>query len=75
VAANLTVVGPTAAGYVAVYPAGIPVPSTANATFSEGQVRSNNVQLGLLGGQADARALVGGGGTVHLVLDVSGYYE
>lgn len=75
VAANLTVVGPTGAGYLAVYPEGIPVPATADATFAAGQVRSNNLQLGLIGGQAEARAWVAGGGTVHLVLDVSGYYE
>jgi ELWxxDGT repeat protein len=75
VAANLTVAGATGAGYLTAYPAGIPTPATANVTFSAGQVRSNNLQLGLLGGQADARALVGGGGTVHLVVDVSGYYE
>jgi uncharacterized repeat protein (TIGR01451 family) len=71
VAANLTVVGPAGAGYVAVYPAGIPVPATASLTFAAGQVRTNNAQLGLLGGQADARAST----SVHIVLDVSGYYE
>ena len=70
-AANLTVVGSTGAGYLAVYPAGIPVPATVNLTFSAGQVRANSAQLGLLGGQADARASV----AVHLILDVSGYYE
>ncbi|MFL6201850.1 MAG: ELWxxDGT repeat protein [Thermoanaerobaculia bacterium] len=71
VAANLTVFGSTGAGYLTAYPAGIPVPATVNLTFSAGQVRSNSLQLGLLGGQADAQASV----AVHLIVDVSGYYE
>ncbi len=75
VAANLTVLGATAQGNLVVYPAGIPVPSTSNANFSAGQVRANNAHLALAGGQVDARALVVGGGTVHLILDVNGYYE
>jgi large repetitive protein len=75
VAANLTVLGATAQGNLVVYPTGIPVPATSNANFSAGQVRANNAHLPLAGGQVDARALVVGGGTVHLILDVTGYYE
>jgi hypothetical protein len=52
-----------------------PTPSTSNVNFSAGQTRANNAMLGLATGQVDARATVAGGGTVHLVLDVSGYYE
>ncbi|MEA2560134.1 MAG: hypothetical protein QOH06_1638 [Acidobacteriota bacterium] len=75
VAANLTVLGATAQGNLVVYPTGIPVPATSNANFSAGQVRANNAQLPLAGGQVNARAFVVGGGTVHLILDVTGYYE
>ncbi len=75
VAANLTVLGATAQGNLVVYPAGIPVPATSNANFSAGQVRANNAHLPLAGGQVNARAFVTGGGTVHLILDVNGYYE
>ncbi|MFL6201019.1 MAG: ELWxxDGT repeat protein, partial [Thermoanaerobaculia bacterium] len=77
VAANVTVTGATGAGYIALHPAGVPpsVPVTSNANFLAGQVRANNAQLPLAGGQVDARATVVGGGTVHLILDVTGYYE
>ncbi|MFP5287602.1 MAG: hypothetical protein ACLGI9_17830, partial [Thermoanaerobaculia bacterium] len=75
VAANLTVVGATAQGYLVVYPAGVPTPATSNINFPAGQVRANSAQIGLAGGQVDARAVVVGSGTVHLILDVSGYYE
>jgi ELWxxDGT repeat protein len=75
VAANLTVLGATAQGNLVVYPAGIPVPATSNANFSAAQVRANNAHLALAGGQVDARAFVVGSGTVHMILDVTGYYE
>lgn len=75
VAANLTVLGATALGNLVVYPAGIPVPATSNINFSAGQVRANSAQLSLAGGQVDALAVVQSSGSVHLILDVSGYYE
>ncbi|HVG07233.1 MAG TPA: ELWxxDGT repeat protein [Thermoanaerobaculia bacterium] len=75
VAANLTVLEATGQGNLVVYPTGIPVPATSNANFSAVRARANNAQLPLAGGQVDARAFVVGGGTVHLILDVNGYYE
>ena len=75
VAANLTVLEATALGNLVVYPTGIPVPATSNVNFSAGQVRANSAQLPLGDGQVNARATVLGGGTVHLILDVNGYYE
>jgi hypothetical protein len=76
VAVNLTVVGPTAIGHVVAYPADVPVPATSNLNFSAGQTRSNNAVVRLDGdGEIAFLAAVGGGGTVHLVVDVVGYFE
>ena len=78
VAANLTVIGASGGGRVVVYPSGPAVPVTSSLNFQAGLTRANNGVIGLTAGQVDALATVSGagsGGTVHLVLDVSGYYE
>jgi len=51
---------------------------TSVISFSTGQTRANNAIVGLATdgvGDIAAQALIGGAGTVHLVLDVSGYFE
>jgi hypothetical protein len=75
VAANLTIVGPTATGYLTLYPTGQNPPFTSTINFTAGQTRANNSILLLANGQVDA--LVNQAGTNHadLVLDVVGYFE
>ncbi|MES1242149.1 MAG: ELWxxDGT repeat protein [Acidobacteriota bacterium] len=75
VAVNLTVIGATGNGRVVVYPAGPAVPVTSSLNFQTGLTRANNGVIGLTLGEVDALATVSGAGTVHLLLDVSGYYE
>ena len=75
VAANLTVTGATSGGHIVVWPTGTPVPPTSNMNFLAGQVRANNAVLGLTSGQINALAAFAGGGTVHLIFDVTGYLE
>ena len=74
---NLTTLEATGAGHLVLHPAGIPpsVPVTSSASFSPVRARANNAMLPLASGAVDATATVAGGGTVHLVLDVNGYYE
>jgi hypothetical protein len=75
---NITVVSPSGPGYVSLWPADLPWPGTSMITFAAGQTRSNNAIVGLAtdgGGGLAAQASVGGAGTVHLVLDVSGYFQ
>jgi hypothetical protein len=76
-AVNVTAIGPTGAGHVILFPGGISMPTTSTVNFAAGQVRANNAVLGLGGaiGSIGARASVAGGGQVHLILDVSGYFE
>jgi uncharacterized repeat protein (TIGR01451 family) len=74
VAANVTVVGPSGAGYVSLYPAGTAA-GTSAVNFQTGQVRAGNAVLALKNGAVDAKALVSGSGTVQVVIDVSGYFQ
>jgi hypothetical protein len=76
VAVNVTVVGPTAAGHVELYPAGGAVPVASTVNFNAGKTRGNNALLPLgPGGQAAALAGLSVAGTAHLVVDVTGYFK
>jgi hypothetical protein len=75
VSINVTATQPVAAGNLVVFPVGIPLPPTSTINYRAGQTRANNaiVQLGADGGiQVFANQAAG---TVHLILDVSGYFE
>jgi len=75
VALNITVTGATAPGHLTLYPAGAPVPSTSTINYRPGQTRANNaiVTLGPAGDIVFACAQASG--AVHLILDVTGYFE
>jgi hypothetical protein len=73
---NVTVVFPTNTGFVRFSPSCLmPVASTIN--FGPGQTRANNAVLSV--GNADgiltANAFINGGGSVHLIIDVNGYFQ
>jgi lysophospholipase L1-like esterase len=71
---NVTVVGPSASGYVQLFPAGTPLPLASSLNYTAGQIRANNGvfalgtsgQLAIFAGQAS--------GTADAVVDVSGYF-
>ena len=72
---NLTVIQPAASGHVTLFPAGTSTPSTSTINFAAGQVRANNAVIPL---DVDTGAFVaknGSHGTVHVVVDVTGYFE
>jgi hypothetical protein len=75
VAVNLTAVGPTAPGHLTIFPAGTPIPATSSMNFSAGTVRANNAVLPLWDGALEVLAVLGGGGQVDLIVDVSGYFQ
>src|SRR6185436_12308223 len=78
VAVNVTVVSPTAAGYLVLYPGDEGVPASAVLNFGSGQLRSNNAILKLsTDGAGTLGALAGfaATGQVHLIVDVSGYFQ
>lgn len=75
VALNVTVVGPTSAGDIAVYSAGPPATGAGTVSFGPGVVRANNaVSMVSLDGKLRVKPSLTGGGSTHVVVDVSGYF-
>ncbi len=75
VAANVTVVGPSATGSLRVGPNGI-VSNTSTISFNPGQVRASNAVVGLTGNPLGATWVQSiGSGNTNLLIDVSGYFK
>jgi hypothetical protein len=75
---NVTIVAPTGAGFLTLFPGDGPLPPTSTINFRAGQVRANNAVVPLAAGgdgSLAAFASIAGNGTVHVVLDVNGYFE
>ncbi len=77
VSANLTVTQPAAAGSLSALPAGVVSPATAAVNFRAGQTRANNAVLSLLGAPSGAVTFTPAipSGTLHLVIDVTGFFQ
>jgi hypothetical protein len=74
VSLNLTVTQPTAGGNVRLYAAGRPLPLASTVNYLAAQTRANNAIASLNAlGQVAVRCSPSG--TVHVVLDVNGYFE
>ncbi len=77
VALNVTVIGATGTGNLSLYPADQSQPAASTINFTAVLTRANNAILALPAdgsGQLAVMPFVGGGGTAHVVLDVSGYF-
>lgn len=74
VSANVTIVNPKSAGFLAFSAAGGPPPATSTINFQPGQVRANNMVMPI--GAAGAFAVVAAipSGTVDVIVDVNGYF-
>lgn len=75
---NVTVLGSTGGGYLTVYPDNLSVPVASTINFQTGVTRANSavVRLSTDGeGRVGVYSSVTGGGVVHLLVDVSGYFE
>jgi len=76
VVANLTIVGPSAAGALVIYPAGSSVPGTSTLNFRAGATRANNAQVLLSsGGSAEFLLAAANGSSANLLVDVVGYFS
>lgn len=76
VAVNVVAYKPTASGYLTLFPSGITPPVASTINFGAEQVLANSAILVLTGptpGSIDAQANLPG--TMHFVLDVSGYFK
>ncbi len=78
VAVNVTVIGATGSGNLRLYPGDIAPPTASSLNFQAGVTRANNAMLPLSddgSGTLGFLATVTGGGTVHVVVDVVGYFQ
>ena len=76
VTGNLTIVGETASGLIALGPVMTPTGAVTTLNFVKGDIRANNVTVGLgLGGTLSAvfRSATAGA-SVHVIFDVTGYF-
>jgi hypothetical protein len=75
---NVTAVGATSAGHITLFPQGLTPPATSTVNFGPGQTRANNAVVVLAPGSPStfrAAAFVLGAGSVHLIVDVNGYFQ
>ena len=73
---NVAVTQSSAAGNVRLFPAGQPVPTVSSINYAAGQTRANNAIV-VLDASGAMAAFVGQvtSTTVHLIIDVNGYFE
>jgi len=75
IAVNLTVTAATSAGNLRLHAAGTAPPPASTINYGAGQTRANNAVVSL-SSSGEIAAYVGqASGSVHLVVDVSGYFE
>ncbi|MFN2386079.1 MAG: M4 family metallopeptidase [Thermoanaerobaculia bacterium] len=75
VSLNVTITGPTSLGHLSIYPGGTSLPIVSTMNFRPGQTRANNAIIQLGAGGTLSTVSGQAGGTVHLLLDVNGYFE
>jgi len=73
---NLAVTQSTAAGHLRLLPAGQAMPNVSSINYAAGQTRANNAIVSLdFSGHLAAFVGQPTGTTVHLIIDVNGYFE
>lgn len=78
VALNITAISATGSGNLTLWPADIARPVASTINFQPGTTRSNNAVLSLAGdglGDLAVQPAMAGNGTVHVVIDVTGYFQ
>jgi hypothetical protein len=78
VAINVTVIQAEGAGFLTLHPGNLSTPATSTVNFAAGQTRANNAILALASngeGTLGITPAISGGGTVHVIVDVSGWFE
>jgi hypothetical protein len=78
VSINVTAVSAPGEGYIVLYAGDATVPATSTINFVQLKDRANNAILPLASngdGTLGALAVIGGGGTIHMIIDINGYFE
>lgn len=71
---NVTVTQPTAAGNLVVFPTGSS-PATSTLNYQAGQTRGNNATVALGTGATVSVRATQASGSVHVILDLNGYFQ
>lgn len=77
-AINATAVSATSSGHLQLYPGNFATPNTSVLNFAAGQTRANNAVLNLATDAAGTFVIRSGlpaGQTVHVIVDVAGYFD
>jgi hypothetical protein len=74
-AVNVTVTAPSHDGYLKLYPVGAPSVPASFVNYRAGQTRSNSGMLGLDDAGRFAVEVGQSGGTTHVIVDVSGFFQ
>jgi hypothetical protein len=72
VVVNVTVVNPTASGYLTAFPAGVTKPTASNLNFTAGQVVANGVTVGV--GASGQISLFVNSGCADVLVDLLGFH-
>jgi hypothetical protein len=77
VSLNVTITGATGAGLLTLFRGDIALPNVSTISFSAGQTRANNAVIGLAQDGSGTMTVHTGiaTGTVHLIVDVNGYFQ
>ena len=75
VSLNVTVVSPSVGGNLRLYASSTPRPTTSSINYAGGQTRANNAITPLGADGALVAYVSQPSGTVHVVLDVNGYFQ
>jgi hypothetical protein len=63
-------------GHLTIYPADKTQPLASTINFNAGQTRANNALLSLSrDGTGRVNVVNGSGGTIHVIIDVNGYFQ
>lgn len=75
VSVNVTATQPSSAGFLTLYPTGLPTPAVSSINFSRSQTRGNNAVVGLAS-TGEMTVFAGlASGSVHVIIDVNGCFE
>jgi glucose/arabinose dehydrogenase/PKD repeat protein len=75
ISVNVTITGPTAPGFVTLYPADQAAPATSNINFRPADTRANNAVVPLALDGTGIRVINGSTGTVDVIVDVNAWLE
>jgi hypothetical protein len=72
---NVAITGASSAGYLTLWPSGQAQPNTATINFTTSDVALSNGAIVGLSANAQDLAVYNAAGPVHLIIDVTGYFQ